>query len=137
MKEPIAKKLDPIIAFLLFILFLLTIKQVVPNIVYLITGIVLILYYFPIKLFTKHWNEEVPGNLRPIYFFSFLLIAIIISLSVLLIYYNASKMLYNIMLIISIINILLAYIYFIRKYPNYLFVLHFSISFLGGAVLFA
>ena len=137
MKEPIAKKLDPILAFLIFILFFLTLKQVVPHIVYFVISIVLILYYFPIKLFTKHWKDEVPDNLRTIYFLSFLLVSIIIALSIVLIYYKDSKVFYNIMLVISIINILLAYIYFIRKYPNYLFVLHFSISFLGAAVLFA
>ena len=137
MKESVAKKLDPLLAFLIFILYFLTLKQVVPNIVYFVTSLILIFYYFPIKLFTKHWKTEVPDNIRVVYFFSFLLIAIMISLSIVLTYYVNSKVFYNIMLVISIINVLLANIYFIRKYPDYLYVLHFSISFLGAAVIFA
>ena len=137
MKESVAKKLDPLLAFLIFILYFLTLKQVVPNIVYFVTSLILIFYYFPIKLFTKHWKTEAPDNIRVVYFFSFLLIAIMISLSIVLTYYVNSKVFYNIMLVISIINVLLAYIYFIRKYPDYLYVLHFSISFLGAAVIFA
>jgi len=137
MKEHITKKLDPILALLIFALYFLTEKQVVPNIMYFAISILLALYFFPIKLFTKHWKDDAPGNLRTIYFFSFLLIAILISLSTVLVYLDDSKIFYNITLVISIINILMAYIYFIRKYPSYLFVLHFSISFLGAALLFA
>lgn len=136
MKAHIAKTLDPILVFLIFVLYFLTVKLVVPNIIYLVISILLALYFFPIKLFVKHWKDDAPSNLRTIYFFSFLLIAILISLSTVLVYFDDSKIFHNITLVISIINILLAYIYFILKYPNYLFVLHFSISFLGAAVIF-
>ena len=137
MKDSITNKLDPVLAFLVFIFCFLTLKQVIPPTIYLLIGILFLFYFFPVKLFTRHWKKEIPENMHTIFFFSFLLVSIIISLSIVLVFYRESKLFYNIMLIVSIINILLAYIYFIKKYPNYLFVLHFSISFLPGAIIFA
>lgn len=137
MKNSLVNKLDPIIAFLVFILFFLAKKEVYPNLVYFICAIIVALYFFPVKFFTPYWKNEIRNDLTTIYFLSYFLISFIIALSVVLLYYQGSKTFYYIMVVASIINILLAYFYFLKKYPSYLFVIHFSVSFVTATAIIA
>jgi len=134
MNNSITYKIDPFLVLLSFILFLLSVKGILYNSVYLIFSILLALYFFPMKLFTKQWKEQINGK-RIALLLLYILISIILGLSVVLLFFKES-MFFNIMIILSIINIALAYYYAIKKFPAYLFVMHFSISLLTSAIIF-
>jgi len=134
MNNTISSKVDPFLVFIAFILFFLSVKGVFPNYVYFVFSILLALYFFPIKLFTKQWKEQVNGK-RIALLILYLLIYLILGISVALLFFKGS-MLFNILIILSIVNIALAFYYVIKKFPAYLFVMHFIISFLTSAVIF-
>jgi hypothetical protein len=134
--KSVVKKLDPGLVLVAFVLLFLSRMEAVPRLIYFIYAIPLAIYFFPVKIFTAHWKEVDKENMRVTYFISFFLSSLIIALSGISFYYSSGSVLEYINIFASIINILMAYYYFLRKFPVYLVVLHFSVSAVSSAAIF-
>ncbi|MCA1756268.1 MAG: hypothetical protein LC649_02275 [Bacteroidales bacterium] len=129
-------KLDPGLVLVAFVLLFLARMEAVPRLIYFIYAIPLAIYFFPVKIFTAHWKEIDKINIRVTYFISFFLSSLILALSGISFYYSSGSVLEYINMFASMINILMAYYYFLRKFPVYLVALHFSISVVSSAAIF-
>lgn len=119
------------------ILYFITVKQVVPNIIYLILVVLISLYYFPIKLilFFNHSKESTVRDKMQV-LLSNLLFSIILSLSILNIYLVGSEGLSNIIGIFAILNFLAIIYFYATDKISYNFIMHFCFLILISAVMF-
>lgn len=135
-RTSVVNKLDPGLVLVAFVLLFLARMEAVPRLIYFIYAIPLAIYFFPVKIFTAQWKEIDKENMRVAYFISFFLSSLILALSVISFYYASEGLFEYINMFASIINILMAFYYFLRKFPVYLVVLHFTISTVSSAAIF-
>ena len=119
------------------ILYFLTVKQVIPNVVYLILGVLAGLYYFPIRM-ALLLRKSLDSNIRSrvAVFTSNFLFAILLSLSVLNLYLEDGKVLSNIIGIFAIVNFLAMVYYLTIEKNSYSFIIHFCFLIFISAVMF-
>jgi hypothetical protein len=131
------KRLGYLVPVSVSILYFLTVKQVVPDIIYMIIGVLTALYYFPVKLLLFNNNfKESTVRTKVNVLSSNLLFSIILSFSILSIYLEDSENLSNFVGVFAIINFIALVYYYVTEKNSNNFIMHFCFLILISAIMF-
>jgi hypothetical protein len=131
------KRLGYLVPVSVSILYFLTVKQVVPDIIYMIIGVLTALYYFPVKLLLFNNNfKESTVRTKVNVLSSNLLFSIILSFSILSIYLEDSENLSNFVGVFAIINFIALVYYYVTEKNSHYFIMHFCFLILISAIMF-
>jgi hypothetical protein len=123
------KKIEIYLIVLVLLLYMLTSLLDISDVFYLYFSLLLAFYFFPIRMFTKDKNQN-----SLIYFLSSFTISWIIGLSSISFYIQIQGMFRIALLIVSILNLSLAFVLNDKKEEDFL--LHILLLFLVPMVLY-
>lgn len=127
-------KRDYILVLIISILYFLTVKNVIPSYVNLIIGVLVSLYFFPLKLFIGKDFVTFPNRKRILIALSYYIVSNIIALTGAVAYMDDWRFLHNAILIYGLINLAFLFYFYFTENVSYNFILTCCVTILISAV---
>lgn len=129
------QKRDYILVLLQSLVHFLTIKNIIPTVVYLVIAVLVSIYFFPIKLLLENKFLGVLNKKKAVLALSYFVISNIITLTALTVYLDSKGFLYTALLIYSLINFAFLLYFHFKENMRYNFILAFCVVILTSSVV--
>ncbi|HUH27995.1 hypothetical protein [Gelidibacter sp.] len=128
-------KKDYILVLLQSVMHFLTIKNVIPAVVFLVIAVLVSIYFFPVKLFLRNEFLSESNKKKVVLALSYFVISNIIILTALTVYLDSKGFLHTALLIYSIINLAFLLYFHFKENMRYNFILAFCVVILTSGVV--
>ncbi len=135
MMSKLVFKRDYILLPILSVLYFLTIKNAIPNYIYLISALLVSFYFFPIKLFLGSSLMKFSNTKKIIVLLSYFVISNIVAMTVLTAYNSDLEFIRTAIFIYSFLNLVFLFYFHYTESAGYNFILTCCAVILSAAVV--